>query len=101
MFSVNSQLLSMMILVRLRDVIDKVLREEQCGFRKRRGCIGQIFTLSCIIEKYMNDQILLVIIVVDYEQAFDSANRTVLTKVLSCMVLNIKAKKSAESRVQH
>ena len=31
--SVGSKLLSNMILFRLRDAVDKVLREEQCGFR--------------------------------------------------------------------
>ena len=32
--SVGSKLLSNMILFRLRHAVDKVLREEQCGFRK-------------------------------------------------------------------
>ena len=49
--SVGSKLLSNMILFRLRDAVDKVLREEQCGFRKGRGCVDQIFTLRLIIEK--------------------------------------------------
>ena len=34
MFSVGGKLLSNMILFRLRDSVDKFLREEQCGFRK-------------------------------------------------------------------
>ena len=42
--SVGSKLLSKMILFRLRDAVDKVLREEQCGFRKGRGCVDQINT---------------------------------------------------------
>ena len=35
--SVGSKLLSNMILFGLRDTVDKVLREEQCGFKKGRG----------------------------------------------------------------
>ena len=35
--SVGSKLLSNMILFRLRHAVDKVLREEQFGFRKGRG----------------------------------------------------------------
>jgi hypothetical protein len=42
----------MMIVLRLRKAIDKVWREEQCAFRKGRGCLDQIFTLRLIIEKF-------------------------------------------------
>ena len=34
LISVGSKLLSTMILFRLRDAVDKVLKGEQCGFRK-------------------------------------------------------------------
>ena len=46
--SVGSKLLSGMILFRLGDVTDKVLREEQSGFRKGRKCVDQIFILRLI-----------------------------------------------------
>ena len=48
--SVGSKLLSNMILFRLRHSVDKVLREEQCGFRKGRGCVDHVFTLRLIIQ---------------------------------------------------
>ena len=69
---VGSKLFSNMILFRLRDVIDKVLREEQSGFRKGRGWFDQIFTLRLIIEKCLCCQRPLVLSFIDYEQAFDS-----------------------------
>ena len=81
--SVGSKLLSNMILFRLRDAVDKVLREEQCGFRKGRGCVDQIFTLRLIIEKCLSCQTPLVLSFIDYEQAFDSVDRRALAKVLS------------------
>ena len=40
--SVGSKLLSNMIFFRLRDAVDKVLREERCGYRKGRGYIDQV-----------------------------------------------------------
>ena len=43
--SVGGKLLSNMVLFKLRNNIDKVLREEQCGFRKGRGFFDQILTL--------------------------------------------------------
>ena len=72
-----------MILFRLRDAVDKVLREEQCDFRKGRGCFDHVFTLRLIIENSLRCQTPLVLSFIDYEQAFDSVDRTALTKVLS------------------
>ena len=43
--SLGSKLLSLMILFRLRDTVDKAPREEQWGFRKGRGCVYQSFPL--------------------------------------------------------
>ena len=65
--SVGSKLLSNIILFRLRDAVDKVLREEQCGLRKGRGCVDQIFTLRLIIEKCLSFQTPLVLSFKDYE----------------------------------
>ena len=72
-----------MILFRLRDAVDKLLMEEQCGFRKGRGCVDQVFTLWLIIEKSLRCQTPLVLSFIDYEQAFDSVDRRALAKVLS------------------
>ena len=74
MVSLCSKLRSNMILLRLRDAVDKVLREEQCGFRKGRGCVDQVFTLRLIIEKSLRCQTPLVLSFIDYEQAFDSVD---------------------------
>ena len=49
--SVGSKLLSNMIFFRLRNAAHKVLREEQCCFRKGSGCVNHYFTLRLIIEK--------------------------------------------------
>ncbi|XP_065575029.1 uncharacterized protein LOC136036656 [Artemia franciscana] len=72
-----------MILFRLRDAVDKVSREEPCGFRKGRGCIDQIFTLRLIIEKFLSVQTNLVPSFIDYEQAFYSFDKRALSRVLS------------------
>ena len=51
--------------------------------RKGRGSVDQIFTLRSIIEKSLRCQTPLVLNFIDYEQAFDSADRRALAKVLS------------------
>jgi hypothetical protein len=53
---VGSKLFSKIIIFRLRDAVEKVLREEQCDFRKGRRCVDQIFTLRVIIEKCLSHQ---------------------------------------------
>ena len=90
--SVGRKLLSNIILFRLRHAVDKVLREEQCGFRKGRGCVDHVFTLRLIIEKSLRCQIPLVLSFIDYEQAFDSVDRTALTKVLSLSQISLHQK---------
>ena len=75
--SVGSKLLSNVILFRLRDAVDKVLREEQCGFGKGRGGVHQIFTLKLTIEKCLRCQTPLVLSFVD------SVDRRALAKVPS------------------
>ena len=71
MVFLGSNLLRNMALLRLREAVVKVLREEQCGFRKDRGYVDQIFTLRLIIEKCFRCQTPLVLSFIDYEQAFD------------------------------
>ena len=65
--SVGSKLFRMIILFRLTDGVDKVLREEQCGFRKVRGCFHQIVTKGLIIEKCLSHKIPFVLSFIDYE----------------------------------
>ena len=72
-----------MILFRLRHAVDKILREEQFGFRKVRGCVDQVFTIRLIIEKPLCCQTPLLLSFIDYKQAFDSVDRRALAKVLS------------------
>ena len=81
--SLGSKLLSNMVLSRLRDAVDKVIREKQCGFRKVRGCVDQIFTPRSIIEKFPSYQTPLVLSFMDYQQAIDSVDRRSLAKALS------------------
>ena len=51
LLSVPGKTLCKVILKRLETVIDLKLREEQAGFRRKRGCIDQIFALRNILEQ--------------------------------------------------
>jgi len=72
---VHSKLPSYKILSRLRDAVDKVLREGKCGFGKGKGCVSQIFHLRLKIKKCLSYEKPLVPSFIDYEQVFDSVDR--------------------------
>ena len=60
----------------LKSAADKVLRDEQAGFRSNRSCsIDQIATLRIIIELSVEWQSSLYISFIDFEKALDSVNR--------------------------
>ena len=52
-------------------------------FQEDYKCIDQIFTFILIIEKCLSHEPPLVLSFMDYEQAFDSADRRAWAKVLS------------------
>ena len=51
------------------------MMEEQCGFRKGHTCTDTLFTVQQIIEKRKEHNLLLFILFIDYEKAYDNVNR--------------------------
>ena len=75
LLSIPSKVLTRVILERMKDAIDKELRDEQAGFRKERSCTDQIATLRVIVEQTIEWQSSLYVCFVDFEKAFDSVDR--------------------------
>lgn len=63
------------ILNRMVNVIDKLLRKEQAGFRSGKSCIDLINILRIIIEQAVEFRSPLYLLFIDYEKAFDSIDR--------------------------
>ena len=63
------------LLNRIELVLDGVLREEQAGFRKGRGCRDQIFVVSHLMQHANEMKASLSLCFVDFEKAFDSVSR--------------------------
>ncbi len=70
------------ILNRMRVVVDKIIREEQAGFRPGKSCADQIFTLRQILEQCVEWNATLYVNFIDFEKAFDSIHRNSLWKIL-------------------
>ncbi|MCG8432127.1 MAG: reverse transcriptase family protein, partial [Candidatus Omnitrophica bacterium] len=82
LLSIPSKVFCKVLLNHLKDTIDPLLRKEQAGFRKGRGCVDQIFALRNIIEQCLEWNAPLHINFVDYQKAFDSIHRDSLWKIL-------------------
>ena len=73
--STTSKLFQMVMLERLSEGLENAMRENQCGFRKNRSCVDQIFSLRAIIRQYIEYKLPLYINFVDFKSAFDCINR--------------------------
>ena len=69
-----------MLLQRLNAGLEKLLRESQCGFRRNRSCIDQLYSLHCIIHNCIEFNLPLYINFIDFKAAFDSINRDFIWK---------------------
>ena len=82
LLSIPGKVFNRILLERMKTEVDRLLREEQAGFRKERSCTGHIATPRVIIEQSL-DWNSLYITFVDFEKAFDSVNLTSLWKLLA------------------
>ena len=73
--AVTSKLFQIIIMTRLSDGIESLLRENQCGFRKDRSCADQLFSLRILIEHALEYNLPLVVNFIDFKAAFDLVNR--------------------------
>ena len=82
LLSVPGKVLSRIILKRLGGAVDSMVRENQCGFRRGRGCADHLFSLRTIMEKAREFRRPLHLCFVDLSKAYDSVNREALWQVL-------------------
>ena len=78
--STVSKLYQIIILQRLHLGLEELLRDNQCGFRRNRSCIDQLYSLRTIIVNSINYNIPMYINFVDFKSAFDCINRDFMFK---------------------
>ena len=66
------------ILNRLKPQAEKIIAEEQAGFRAGRSTTEQIFNLRILCEKYLQHQQDLYHVFIDFKKAFDKVWHAVL-----------------------
>ena len=82
LLSMPGKVFYIIILERLTNEVDNILKDHQAGFRQGRGCIDHIATLRIIVEQSLEFDSSLYINFVDYEKAFDSLDRDTLWNLL-------------------
>ena len=70
LLSTAGKALNRIILDRIREAVDEILRENQAGFRPSRSTADQIATLRIIVEQSLESRTPLYINFIDYEKAF-------------------------------
>ena len=82
-FSVAGKVLANIMLTRLFEhVVDLVLSESQCGFRRGRKTIEMIFVVRQLQEKCREQHQDIYLAFVDLTKAFDTVNRDLLWNIL-------------------
>ena len=67
---------------RLEPAYDTVARDNQAGFKKKRGCRDQIFAIRQIVEQKHEYNRQTVLVFIDFKAAFDSVNRETIWCIL-------------------
>jgi Reverse transcriptase (RNA-dependent DNA polymerase)/Domain of unknown function (DUF6451)/Endonuclease/Exonuclease/phosphatase family len=82
LLSIPSKVFNRVLLNRIKNAVDPMLRDQQAGFRTNRSCTDQIATLRIILEQSLEWNSPLYVKFVDYEKAFDSLDRQTLWRLL-------------------
>ena len=82
LLSIPSKVSTRVILNRIKPRAEALLRENQCGFRKGRGCTDHLFSFKVLMEKAREYHRPLYICFVDLRKAYNSINRAALWSVL-------------------
>ena len=89
------------LLNRILDHVNPILRSNQAGFCSGRSCAQQIHILKRIIEGFQDYQLPLTVAFIDFKAAFDSINRKVMFAVLRHRDTTKQLEKCSDGRWKH
>jgi hypothetical protein len=82
LLSTSYKMLSDILHSRLSTYIDKIIGNQQCGFRRNRSTTDQIFCIHQILEEKWEYNATVHKLFMDFKKAFDSVRRVVLYSIL-------------------
>ena len=82
LFSIAAKVYNKILLNRIRDEVDPILRKNQAGFRPGRSCAQQIHILRRVLEGFRDYQLPLVVTFIDFKKPLFSSTGKVMFAVL-------------------
>ena len=84
LLSIAGKILARIMLNRItKHILDDVVSESQCGFRKQRGTVDMVFAIRQLQVKCVEQHQDLHLLFIDLTKAFDTVNRAALWAILS------------------
>ena len=82
LMSIAAKVYNKILLARIREHVDPILRSNQAGFRPSRSCAQQVHILRRVMEAFQSYELQLIITFIDFKKAFDSINRKAMFAIL-------------------
>ena len=82
LMSAKAKTYNRILLNRICEPLDSILRKNQAGFRKGRSCLDQIHILRRLLEGTIDKQLPIYITFIDFKKAFDSIDRKTMFAIL-------------------
>ena len=82
LLSIEGKVLALVLLERMRIVIEPQLSEAQRGFRKGRGTVDQIWVTRQVMEKAVEYRTPVHLCFIDLTKAYDSVDRSAMVAIL-------------------
>ena len=92
-----SKVMLKIVLNRLNPQAEKIIAEEQAGFRPRRSTTEQVFNLRIICERYLQHQQDLYHVFVDFKKAFDRVWHAALWSTMRLYNINTNLTRAIEN----
>lgn len=90
LLNIGYKVLMKVIAKRLEEITERFIGEYQCGFRRGRSTIDQIFTVRTILEKCHEFKIDVYPLFIDYQMAYDSIRRGKLRDIMLRLGIPVK-----------
>ena len=90
LLSIPGKVYGRVVIDRVRSVTEGEIGEEQCGFRRGRGCVDQVFVIKQLSEKFVSKNREMYAAFMDLEKAYDRIDRDAMWRVLSGYGVNGK-----------
>ena len=97
LLSIPGKVYGRILIEKVRSLTERLIGEEQCGFRSGRGCVDQVFVMKQMSEKFVDKNKSLYVAYMDLEKAYDRVDREAMWRVLSMYGINGQLLKAVQS----